>query len=115
MRRLARFGSVCLRAFLAAYLWLAQPGLCPYWLVADTAPLSAPASGDGHTSQHHDHNEHRQLFVTTTAPALPQPLLPLHTLLAWLAASAPRLPAAEERRLVSASLTPAPLVPPPRA
>lgn len=117
MRRIIRCSLFGLSAFLAAYLWLAQPGLCPYWLVGNVARLSAePADGADaphHSHHHHDHNEQRQLFVTATAPALPQPLLLLTALLAWLAATAPRLCLAE-RRLAFASVSIAPPLPPPR-
>jgi len=114
MGRLIRGSVIGLSPFLAAYLWLAQPGLCPYWLVGDVARLSAePADTLHHPHHHHDHNQRRQLFVTTMAPALPQPLLALADLLAWLAATAPRLCLAE-RRLVFASVSLAPPLPPPR-
>ncbi|MBL8057146.1 MAG: hypothetical protein JNK29_10635, partial [Anaerolineales bacterium] len=62
--------------FLAGYLSLAQPGLCPYWLVADVSLLTAEAAAaDGHAHHHtHDHNQQREYFVVTTAPARPEPV-----------------------------------------
>lgn len=87
MRRgVADLGRLLGLISLAAYLSLAQPGLCPYWLVGDLSFLIAPAADDAHA--HHNHDAGRERSVAVTAPALPQSVPAAATLLAALAAAA---------------------------
>jgi hypothetical protein len=101
--------------FLAGYLSLAQPGLCPYWLVGDVSALAADVAGHDpdEPQPHHDHNQQRDYFLATTAPALPQPVLAVASLLAALAAGALVVSLAE-CGLQAAAGHPLRLTPPPR-
>lgn len=77
-----------LAAFLAGYLFLVQPGMCPYWLVADPALLGSASA----THAQHDHAESQSLFQTTVTLGLPQVLVSAAAWLAVLAAAALRRP-----------------------
>ncbi len=110
MRRLLHGFDTLAVLFLAAYLCLAQPGLCPYWMVADPSILAAADEEAGHT--HHDHNQQRESFVTVSAPALPQAALTATALLALLADAALKLILADGRLVVSGWHPPTQLRPP---
>lgn len=110
MRRLWQGFDTIAVLFLAGYLCLAQPGLCPYWMVVDTSILSAAAGETDHT--HHDHNQQREYFVTVSAPALPQPTLTATALLALLAEAALILLLVEQRLVVAGWHPPTQLRPP---
>lgn len=83
--RIPQFIGALLSIGLAGYLSLTQPGMCPYWLVADPTFLSAPVMEHGaeHAAHHHhDHDQNRHNFVATVGPATSHIL---QSVTAWLA------------------------------
>lgn len=101
-------------AGLAGYLCLAQPGLCPYWMIGDLSLLAAADAEHTHQPAAHHHDQSRDYFLTATAPAVPQVVLSAAALLALLAAAA-RLEIVADRRLTALPWRPLPLFPPPRS
>lgn len=113
-RHLRLLPSVTL-VFMAGYLCVAQPGMCPYWMIGDVSILSGAPANAEHARHHpqHNHNQNRDFFLATTAPAMPQVILTAAALLALLAGAA-RLESVFERRLIASDWQPSPLSPPPR-
>ncbi len=99
--------------FLAGYLCLAQPGMCPYWMIGDVSILSGPPASGEHARPQHNHNENRDNFLATVAPALPQVVLSAAALLALLAARAMQI-VLRAGRLTLTSWQRVPPAPPPR-
>ncbi len=115
IRHFRRLLTVTMLVFMASYLCLAQPGMCPYWMIGDVSTLSATPMGSTHEHHQpqHNHSQNRDFFLATTAPALPQVFLTAAALLALLAAAA-RTISVIERRLTVVDWQPLPLFPPPR-
>lgn len=87
MRRITRIATTLLLCLLAAYLCVAQPGMCPYWVVSDRALAAPAATADAGAPHHpHSHSQNREFFVTTTPPVVPQVVVTPTLLLALLAA-----------------------------
>ncbi len=77
--------ALALLIFLAGFMALAQPGLCPCWLVRDVR-LYHPHPG-GHPERPHSHGYLLELFnAESAAVASPLPI-PARTLILFLALS----------------------------
>jgi hypothetical protein len=115
MAGIRHYWTATLLAFMACYLCLAQPGMCPYWMIGDVSTLSATPTGGEHAHHQaqHNHSQQRDFFLATTAPALPQVTLTAAALLALLAAAALQM-SVIERRVTVVAWRPLPLFPPPR-
>lgn len=97
---------------LVGLVALAQPGLCPCWLIADVREYHPHP--DGRPQQPHDHDYLFDMFHAQTAVALVVWLAPASALLVlWALGSLWRLIAGHS--LPGQSWSTSPLTPPPRA
>jgi hypothetical protein len=71
--------KVMLFAFMAGYLCLAQPGICPCWLLKDVHDIHPHPAG--HPEQPHSHDYLFEMFASAPALAPGLPLEPPSVLL----------------------------------
>ena len=107
MRRL----TLALPLFLAGYLTLAQPGLCPCWLMADV--LKYHPHPFTHPERPHPHGYLFEIFNAESAAVAPPLPLPARTLILALALSGLWLWIGSHTAIVANWMAPPP-TPPPR-
>ncbi len=69
--------------FLAGFMALAQPGLCPCWLMADVA--ANHPHPDGHPERPHSHDYLFEMFASGLAAPPPRAVIPARLFVAHLA------------------------------
>ncbi len=72
--------GIILIVLLVGFVALAQPGLCPCWLMLDIS--AHHPHPDGHPERPHSHGYLADLFQTDTVAAIPLLVVPAQTLIA---------------------------------
>ena len=98
--------------FLAGFMALAQPGLCPCWLMEDVA--ANHPHPDGHPERPHTHDYLFEMFASGLAAPPPRALIPACLFVAHLASQGLFRLAATERTAQAIGWQPATEPPPPR-